>query len=127
METTFSLEFYGTFVHIMHPPGLAATAESVADIWGRLVDDCDKRNCRKVLVEASNMEGWLDTVSAFESGRLLAKIEPGIKVALCFYNYKFDELSSFFKTVAENRGVRVEFFSNPDEAKKWLDVNTLPA
>lgn len=48
----------------------------------------------------------------------------GLVVAICFHDYIFDDISTYFKTVAQNRGVSVEFFSDLDKATKWLGVGT---
>ena len=52
----------------------------------------------------------------------MAAIKPRLTVALCFPNYKHDQLSEFFITVTHNRGVSVKFFDNIETAKKWLGV-----
>lgn len=123
MDRPFTLEFHGSYIHITHPPGFVASPENVEETWTSLAAICDRYECRNVLVETSKMHRRLDTMDAFESGRQLAQINPPISVALCFHDYEFDELSKFFKTVAQNRGVRVEFFSDAGKAREWLGVD----
>lgn len=51
------------------------------------------------------------------------EIRPdGVTELSCFYGYRPDEKSRFFKDVAQNRGVRVEFFGERDAALRWLGV-----
>ena len=50
----------------------------------------------------------------------------GVSLACCFYGYKPDDKSQFFKDVAQNRGVRVEFFGERGAALRWLGVGPPP-
>ncbi|MBC7899414.1 MAG: hypothetical protein H7070_05120 [Saprospiraceae bacterium] len=122
MSYPFSLEFHGNYIHVLHSSGLVLTPKAMEEIWASLAKVCEEYKCGNVLVEASKPERKLDTMAAFDSGIRLSNIKPGISLALCFYDYESDEVSEFFKTVARNRGTRVEFFSNIEDAKKWLDV-----
>lgn len=125
MEDPFTAEFQGTHIHINYPPGFVITPEAVENVWGMFAKFCDKYNCRKVLVEISNMKSQLDTMDTFESARQLSQVEPPMSVAFCLYDYQLDDLTTFFKTVTENRGVKVNFFSNTVEAKEWLSLDAI--
>jgi hypothetical protein len=120
MKEPFSIEFHGTYVHILHQPGFVASLDAVEDMWARFAEICDEYDCRKVLVEAPDPTQRLDTMTAFDAGRGLAKINPGITVAFSLPGYDPDDVSTFFKTVAQNRGVEIEYFSNADDAREWL-------
>jgi hypothetical protein len=87
-----------------------------------LMEVCKKGSCVRVLLEAPSPRRKMDTTAAFESGTRLARVSPGLRIAMLFYNYKTDELTEFFKTVAHNRGVRVEYFSEKKKALEWLRV-----
>ena len=91
--------------------------------WAMLGDACADHNCSLVLVEAEAPERNMTTMDAFGSGIRAAEVAVTLKLALCFSGYEPDELSEFFKTVAYNRGVRAEFFSNRADALKWLGVS----
>lgn len=87
-----------------------------------LMEICREKRCSRVILEAHSPIRKLDTTGAFESGTRLARIDPGLAVALLFYDYETDELTEFFKTVAHNRGVRVEYFTEKDKALEWLNI-----
>lgn len=120
MDAHFDVDVHPTYLHIKHPPGLVISPESSESNWKRIGALCREHGRSKVLVEASRPVRELDTMSAFESGRMLAENTSGLTVAICFQDYEFDELSTFFKTVAQNRGVKVEFFSDVHDALVWL-------
>ena len=123
MEVPYSLEFHGTYVQIIHPPGFVASLDSVENMWTHFAALCDRYNCRQLLVEAPGIKSQLETMTAFDAGRNLAAINPGITVAFCLDNYEVDEAAKFFKTVAQNRGVKVEYFVNINDARDWLGAN----
>jgi hypothetical protein len=124
MDASFDLEIYPEYLHIKHRPNFVINPASADQVWANIGRLCREHDRNKVLVEAESPVRQLDTMAAFDSGRILAEIAPGATIAICFSDYEFDELSTFFKTVAQNRGVKVEFFNELDKAIKWLDVDT---
>ncbi len=62
-------------------------------------------------------------MSTFESETKASRSVRGLSLACCFYDYTHDKLSDLFKAVAKHGGARVEFFSNRNEALKWLKVD----
>lgn len=124
MGLPFELEVHQDHLHIKHQPGVVIDTETTLDIWQLIGGLCREHGVAKVLIEADRPERRLDTMGAFDSGRMLAENTSGLTIAICFYNYEFDDLTNFFKTVAENRGVQVEFFSDLGDAAAWLGVKT---
>lgn len=124
MDLPFKLKVHGNYIHIIQPPGFAITIESMEETWITAGRICKENSCNKVLIEAFKPERYLDTMSAFDAGRILAENMFGSTVAICYHDYEYDDLSIFFKTVAQNRGVPVEFFSDVKEAFLWLGVET---
>ena len=124
MDGPFELEVHPTYLHFKYPSGFVITAESSADVWAAVGSLCEEHGCTKVLIETTRPERQLDTMSAFESGRVLAGQVAGVSIAICLHNFEFDDLAAFFKTVAQNRGVKVEYFSSVDDALRWLDVDS---
>ncbi len=124
MDLPFQVEPHDEYLHITHPPGMIISPESTVRNWKMVGALCKEYDKNKVLIEAYKPERRLDTISAFDSGRTLAANLNGLMIAMCFVDYEFDDLSNFFKTVAQNRGATVEFFNDCDEARAWLGVKT---
>ncbi len=124
MDVSFELKVKPTHLHLKHPPGFQVAAAEIADYWSSVGKICREHSCRKLIIESFEPEEGQDTIDVFDSGRTLAENLAGVKVALCHQNYTPDELSTFFQTVAQNRGVKVGFFPSLDEAVRWLDVDT---
>lgn len=122
MDLPFELEVHSNFLHIKHPPKMVIDPDSTHLMWAQVGQLCFEHGKSRVLVEADAPQRRLDTMAAFDSGRILAENTTGLTIAICFRDYEFDDLTTFFKTVAQNRGVRVEFFGSIEEATAWLGV-----
>lgn len=122
MSKGFTVVDRGGYIHLLHEPNFEVTRESMGVVWAELSAMCNKASCNIVLVEAPSPKRRMDTTAAFEVATRIAQIAPGIKLAMVLLDYQTDELTEFFKTVARNRGARVEYFSEKEEALEWLGV-----
>ena len=124
MDLNVRIEFNGEYIELHHPAGFEIEPRTMSEYWALVADACKKHRCSVVLVEAENPRRRMGTMDAFGSGIKASEISYTLSLALCFTGYEPDDLSDFFKTVARNRGVRVEFFSDRESALKWLGVET---
>ena len=124
MSTTYTIEFKGNYVHVQNPPDYEITAEGMERLWSDLAEACLKYDCRKVLSEGKSPVRRLKTLDAFSSGTAAAESIPGLLLAVVFEDYVTDQLTSFFKAVALNRGASVEFFSDREQALRWLGLDS---
>lgn len=124
MDAPFQLEVHSEYLHLTFPSGFVASLESTGDTWIALGRLCEQHGLNKVLIEATKPLRRFDTMSAFESGRILAENTVGVTIAICLRDHEYNEISQFFKTVAQNRGVKIELFNDIDDALQWLDVDT---
>ncbi|HQI73411.1 MAG: hypothetical protein KBG22_13460 [Smithella sp.] len=122
MSSDFSLEFKGKYIHIIHAPDYEISQESNKRLWMALAEACREYKCLKVLAEGSTQKRKVTSMDAYESGAQAAESIPGLKLAICIYEYTPDETTEFFKNVAYNRGVRIEFFKDKKKALDWLGI-----
>jgi hypothetical protein len=122
MSTDFSLEFNGKYIHIIHAPDYEISPESNDKLWAELSQACRKHNCLKAFAEGPTQKRKLSSMDAFKSGSQASESIPGLKLAICIYEYTPDETTEFFKNVAYNRGVRIEFFKDKKKALDWLGI-----
>jgi hypothetical protein len=122
MDEELHISFSGDFIEIRHPKGHTIEPQSMDKYWDMVGEACAKHRCNLVLVEADAPKREMSTMEVFGSGVKASQVAITLELALCFAGYETDELSEFFKTVAHNRGVRAEFFSNRSDALKWLGV-----
>lgn len=123
MSSDFTFEFRKDYVHIQHAPDFEITPESNARLWPALIAFCKKHKCNRVLSEATNPKRRMSTIDAYESGVAVAQSALALKIACCWTGYIPDDLSTFFQNVTSNRGVVTQFFSNREEALRWLGVD----
>lgn len=122
MSTDFSLDFNGKYIHIIHAPDYEISPESNEKMWKALSQACRKHKCLKVLAEGPTQKRKITSMDAYQSGSQVSESIPGLKLAICIYEYKTDETTEFFKNVAYNRGVHIEFFNDKQKALAWLGI-----
>ena len=122
MNADFTIEFRENHLYVRHAPDFEITPESTARLWSALARECKAYNCPRVLGEGKQIGRRMSVLSAYDSAIQATKVIPGLRVACCFENYVPDKLTKFFKTVASNRGVQIEFFSDCTEALRWLFI-----
>jgi hypothetical protein len=122
MSTDFSLEFTGKYIHIIHAPDYEISPESNEKLWKELSQASKKYKCLKIFAEGATQKRRVTSLDAYQSGAQAAEAIPGLKLAICIYEYKPDETTQFFKNVAFNRGANIEFFNDKKKALKWLGI-----
>jgi hypothetical protein len=122
MSTEFKLTPSAAYLHVALATDYEIRPEGVTELMKSVSDVCTRHGQRRVLVEGRVVARRMATMDSFGAGALAGSMLPGVSVACCFYGYRPDDKSQFFKDVAQNRGVRVEFFSERDAALRWLGV-----
>ena len=90
-------------------------------LWDTVRKAASEFDCVRFLIEGPVGQRNLSVTDMYESGeRPLRDGIIGFQAAFCLPNYQPDDLTDFFITVAANRGARIAFFSNWDEAIAWL-------
>lgn len=122
MSDDFSIEFNGKYIHIIHSPDYEISPESNEKMWKELSQACNKYKCLKAFAEGPTQKRRITSLDAYQSGAQAAESIPGLKLAICIYEYTPDETTEFFKNVAYNRGVHIEFFKDKKKALAWLGI-----
>ena len=122
MSTDFTLEYRGDYLLVTHPPGYEITPEGMRRFWAAIAVASRTYDCRRVLAEGEVVRRKLKTTDALHSGVQASESVMGLTMAVCFEGYEPDEMTEFFVNVAANRGARVRFFSDREQAMAWLGV-----
>jgi hypothetical protein len=124
MSTSFTLNYVSNYIWIQHPADYEITPDSQQQLWLAIGEACEKYRCWRVLAESSAPpQRNMSTQDALKSAGQAAIASSELRVACVFPGYITDETTEFFITVAYNRGVRIEFFTNRQEALNWLGVD----
>jgi len=116
------MEARAGYIQVELVPGYAMHSHSTRQLILAVAEECGRHRCRRVLVEGRGVLQRLRTMDAFALGSLMGSVLPGTSFAFCLHGYEPDQQSKFFIDVTWNRGVRVEFFSEPAAARRWLGV-----
>ena len=122
MSSDFDLTPHADYLHVALAPGYEIDLAGITELMKSVADVCMRQGQRRVLIEGTVAARRMATMDSFAGGALAGSMLAGVALACCFYGYKPDDKSQFFKDVAQNRGVRVEFFGERDEALRWLGV-----
>lgn len=123
LDGDVAIEFRDDHVHVQLGKDLEVSSEQRNVLWERIARVCEEHGSRRILVEGKMPEGIFQTSEVIDAG-LKAATVPKLWMAFCFEDYKPDELSELYETVAASRGVRVKHFSNATSALQWLRNNT---
>ncbi len=118
----YLITFRGDYIHFQLAPDFMITLKNVLKLYQLVNSACRQYNCNRVLAEGGASGRKMSMSDAFESGSQVALSVTGLVMAICLKGYKTDEVTTFYKTVARNRGARIEFFHNRDDALKWLGI-----
>lgn len=127
MSTDFKLTPHAEYVHVQLAPEYEITPGGATALTMAISDACTQQGLRRVLVEGTIARRQMGMMDSFAQGSLAGTMLTGISLAYCFYGYAPDEQTAFFKDVAQNRGVRVEFFREREAALRWLGLGVEPA
>ena len=122
MGTDFKMTLNAEYLHVELAAGYELTPEGNAALILAISDECARQGMRRVLVEGTIAARKMGTMDSFGTGSLAGSMLTGVAIACCFYGYQPDQQTQFFKDVAQNRGVRVEFFRDRNAALRWLGV-----
>jgi hypothetical protein len=130
LSASFTMEFLGDHIRILHPDNYEITPESQEQLWLTIGEACEHFNCCRVLAESSTPpKRNMTEIDAFRSAGQAAKATKSsgeLRLAILFKGYNPDKTTEFFLNSAYNMGIRIEFFSDRKEAAKWLGINDAP-
>jgi hypothetical protein len=126
MSTDFKLTPHADYIQIELAPDYEIRPDGTTQLTLAISDVCTRQGQRRVLIEGTIARRSMGTMDSFGFGSLVGSMLTGMSVACCLYGYARDQQTQFFRDVAQNRGVRIEFFADRDAALHWLGVGQTP-
>jgi hypothetical protein len=124
MSTDFTMSVQADYLRVELARGYEIQPQGTSDLTRAVSDACARQGLRRVLIEGEVARRKMDTMDSFSLGSLMGSLLSGMAVACCLTGFTPDRQTRFFKDVAQNRGVRVEFFDNREAALRWLGAET---
>jgi hypothetical protein len=122
MSTDFTLTPHAEYIHVELAPGYEITPDGTTQLTHAISDLCARQGQRRVLIEGTIARRVMGMMDSYGFGSLVGSMLTGTSLACCLYGYARDQQTQFFRDVAENRGVRIEFFDDRVSALRWLGV-----
>jgi hypothetical protein len=122
MSTEFRLTPHADYIHVELAPGYEIKPDGTTQLTLAISDVCSRQGQRRVLIEGTIARRSMGTMDSFGFGAQIGSMLTGMSLACCLYGYAPDQQTRFFRDVAHNRGVRIEFFSDRAVALLWLGV-----
>ena len=93
---------------------------SPENLFQPLIEACSEYGCKKVLIDARDLELHFKTIDLFRAGKDAASLASlGIRIAFLTRETMIDP---FFDDVAYNRGGQICVFTSIDSAQDWLQM-----
>lgn len=121
-DSESTLEVCDGYLYARLVQGFEITPDRMNRLWKEIGEACAQHGMRRVLTEGTVSGRRMTTMDSFENAAAAARLAPGLAMACFVQGHVPDEQTQFFKIAAMNRGVRVEFFNNRDEALRWLGI-----
>ena len=120
-ENEVVITFHDGYLHIMHPDKFVILSKDIEALWQNLFEACRNYRCNRVLNVGQVDLSQLRAFDSYSAGTQAGEIQ-GLRMACLFHGYEPDERAEFFKTVASNRGAKVDFFTDRAAALEWLGI-----
>ena len=106
---------------IERPPGYEVVLSEQSRGLSELSAAINETGRNKVLVLGPRTKVRLSMFDILELGKRIAKLD--IQMAIVEIHDASNDAVSLLKTVALNRGSKIRFFDNVDDAKGWLEIS----
>ena len=124
MSANFTFDFAGDYIRMLLPVDYEITPENRRQFWVAIGEASKKYNCYRVLAESPTPpKRKMRQMDSLKSALEAAKLSGEPRVAFFFKGYTTDETTEFFINASYNMGVRIEFFTDREEAIKWLTLD----
>ena len=105
---------------LVEASGFDESLEEVMQYGAAIIQKAVKLNTTRVLCDERELEYRLNTIDTFKSAEFIAEQAPSIARLGLVCNPKNFEDADFWENVAVNRGLKIKFFTDLEEAKHWV-------
>ncbi|MEP6946848.1 MAG: hypothetical protein ABJA02_13085 [Acidobacteriota bacterium] len=123
LDRGFGVQFRDDHVHVELGKDFKPEEGDRQELWTVIADACERHNTRRVLVEGFLPSGERETSDVIDAGQKAGSV-PHLWLAFAILDFQPTAATELYIVIAASRGVRVKFFTNRDQALKWLRQNS---
>jgi hypothetical protein len=123
LDRGFGVQFRDDHVHVELSKDFKPEHGRRQELWDVIGDACRKHCSCRVLVEGVLPEGERETADVIDAGQKTATV-PHLWLAFAVRDFQPTDQTELYEKIAASRGVRVKFFTDREQALKWLRVNS---
>ena len=118
----YEIEHCDRHFHVRLAQGFTMSLSTMMSLWAEILDSGDNQAVRRVLIEGTSTTRNMRPREAYKHGEFIADIEsPGLRVAFCLRDHRIDAVTGVFVDSANTGASTVRFFTNPEDARSWLE------
>ena len=95
--------------------------ETVNEYSNEVISTCEKYDCFRVLIHEKLSGPRLEAMDVFNLASEGAMRVLGRFEAVAYVDEEMGAMADFAESVAVNRGMPVRFFSNVEDAERWIE------
>lgn len=122
-DSRFDLRPGDDLLRVSLPPDFHVSLHSMLALWKDVLELGRRTGIHRVLVEGRGITREMRPIDAYRHGTFLAQLDaPGLRIALCLYEFEPDVVSWMFTRTANAGPSAVEYFRNLDDAIRWVKL-----
>ena len=119
-DYSIEIEKHEGYLHVA-VGGLKVTPEVALGYWREIIDECEKENCSKILLE----HNFVEMISMSEMLKVIGPVSDLLKGKLFAFvdRYGHYDVPEAGKAILRGHDVKMQIFHDVDEAGRWLKAN----
>jgi len=118
----YDIEFedHGEYLHVI-VGGLRVTSDVALDYWQEIIDECDRIDCSKILLQ----HNFVEMISKEEMLEVIGPVAHLLKGRMfAFYDHHGHyDVPEAGKAILRSLDVKMQIFHDLRDAQKWLMAN----
>lgn len=118
----YDIEFedHGEYLHVI-VGGLRVTSDVALDYWQEIIDECDRIDCSKILLQ----HNFVEMISKEEMLEVIGPVAHLLKGRMfAFYDHHGHyDVPEAGKAILRSMDVKMQIFHDLRDAQKWLMAN----
>ena len=118
----YDIEFedHGAYLHAI-VGGLRVTSDVALDYWQEIVDECERLDCSKILLQ----HNFVEMISKEEMLEVIGPVAHLLKGRIfAFYDHHGHyDVPEAGKAILRSMDIKMQIFHNLHDAQKWLLAN----